>query len=115
VYLQRFPPQGHEQFAVSVRGGSYPRWRADGRELFYVDPSGTIMAASLELGESPVVGNITAAARGALARLGPTISGLGADYAPIGPGAQFLIKQPVEPVTGPITVVVNGFDPRPVR
>jgi Tol biopolymer transport system component len=112
VYLQRFPAQGHEHYLVSLRGGGYPRWRADGRELYYVDPTGTVMAASLELGESPVVGNIAAAARGALARLGPTISGLGADYAPIDLDGRFLVKQPAEPVAGPITVVVNGLNAR---
>jgi Tol biopolymer transport system component len=113
VYLQRYPPQGHEQILVSVRGGAYPRWRADGRELYYVDPTGTVMAASVELGTSPVVGNIATAARGALARLGPTISGLGADYAPLDLDRRFLVKQPAEPVAGPITVVVNGLHARP--
>jgi hypothetical protein len=52
------------------------------------------------------------AARGALAPLGIAISGLGADYAPL-PGGRFLIKEPVEPVAGPITVILNGFHLRP--
>jgi Tol biopolymer transport system component len=112
VYLQRFPPQGHGQSLVSVQGGGYPLWRADGKELYYVDSMGTVMAASLEIGEAPVVGNVTAAARGALARLGPMISGLGADYAPLDLGRRFLVKQPAEPVAGPITVVVNGLTAR---
>jgi hypothetical protein len=112
VYLQRFPPQGHEQFLVSVRGGAYPRWSADGHELFYADLMGTLMSATLELGEDVVVRNIAVAARGALAPLGIAISGLGADYAPL-PGGRFLIKEPVEPVAGPITVILNGFHLRP--
>ena len=113
VYLQRFPPQGHEQFLVSVRGGAYPLWRADGRELFYVDPMGTLMSASLELGGDAVVTSISVAARGALTPLGTAISGLGADYAPLPGGRGFLIKQPVEPVAGPITVMLNGINRRP--
>jgi Tol biopolymer transport system component len=113
VYLQRFPPQGHEQFLVSVRGGAYPLWSADGRELYYADLMGTLMAASLELGVDAVVTNISVAARGALAPLGTAISGLGADYAPLAGGRGFLIKEPVEPVAGPITVILNGFNLRP--
>jgi Tol biopolymer transport system component len=113
VYLQRFPPQGHEQFLVSVRGGAYPLWSADGRELYYADLMGTLMAASLELGVDAVVTNISVAARGALAPLGTAISGLGADYAPLADGRGFLIKEPVEPVAGPITVILNGFNLRP--
>jgi Tol biopolymer transport system component len=112
VYLQRFPPQGHERLLVSVQGGGYPLWRDDGRELYYVDTMGTVMAAALELGDRPRIGNITAAARGALARLGPAISGLGADYAPLDHGRLFLVKQPAEPVAGPITVVVHGLNAR---
>lgn len=113
VYLQRFPPQGHGQFLVSVRGGAYPLWSADGRTLFYLDQMGTVMAATLDLGEGVVVRNIAVAARGALAPLGTAISGLGADYAPLPGGRGFLIKQPVEPVAGPITVILNGFNLRP--
>lgn len=33
---------------VSVKGGADPRWRGDGRELFYVAPSGHLMAAELD-------------------------------------------------------------------
>jgi Tol biopolymer transport system component len=34
VYLRRFPG-GQRQWRVSTAGGTEPRWRSDGRELFY--------------------------------------------------------------------------------
>jgi hypothetical protein len=35
---------------VSTAGGQLPRWRADGRELYYRAPSGAIMAVVVDLG-----------------------------------------------------------------
>jgi eukaryotic-like serine/threonine-protein kinase len=43
VYLQPFMRPG-DRVRVSTNGGSQPRWRADGRELFYLTLDGTIMA-----------------------------------------------------------------------
>ena len=110
VFVMPFPVRGnsHHQL-VSVGGGSYPRWRADGRELYYVDATGTLIAATLDPGEDLHVRGVQVVARGVFARLGPTISGLGADYAPSADGATFLVKEPTEAVAGPITVVVNGI------
>jgi hypothetical protein len=36
---------------VSTTGGDVPRWRADGRELFYRTPDGAIVAAVVTLGD----------------------------------------------------------------
>ena len=33
---------------ISRDGGRYPRWRGDGKELFYVSPTGTLMAAGFD-------------------------------------------------------------------
>jgi Tol biopolymer transport system component/predicted Ser/Thr protein kinase len=47
VYVQPFPPTG-AKWMISTQGGTFPRWRGDGRELYYVGPSGTgIMAAAV--------------------------------------------------------------------
>ena len=46
VYVQSFPtPQG--KLPVSAEGGMRPRWRADGRELYWVRPDRMLMAASV--------------------------------------------------------------------
>jgi Tol biopolymer transport system component len=44
VYVRSFP-EGAAKWPVSNSGGSFPRWRRDGRELFYRASDGLIMAA----------------------------------------------------------------------
>ena len=47
VYVQSFPTlTGHWQ--VSPDGGTQPRWRRDGKELFYLAPDRKLMAVSRE-------------------------------------------------------------------
>jgi serine/threonine protein kinase/Tol biopolymer transport system component len=36
VYVQSFPP-GHGKWQISNNGGQFSRWRADGKELFYME------------------------------------------------------------------------------
>jgi len=43
VYVRSFPASG-SKWPVSNGGGSYPHWRRDGKELFFVAPSGALMA-----------------------------------------------------------------------
>jgi len=45
VYVVRFPTGGKTQ--VSSAGGHEPRWRADGKELYYRNNSNTLMAAAV--------------------------------------------------------------------
>jgi len=47
IYVQSFLKPG-ERWPVSRLGGSQPRWRRDGRELFFVDRESTFLAASIE-------------------------------------------------------------------
>jgi len=48
VYVRSFPAAGG-RWQISSNGGIYPRWRRDGRELFFVAPDNRIMAAVMEL------------------------------------------------------------------
>jgi hypothetical protein len=43
VYVRPFPPAEGE-WSVSIAGGSQPRWRGDGRELFFKGADGKMMA-----------------------------------------------------------------------
>ena len=47
VYVQPFGRQG-ERLRLSTDGGGQPKWRADGRELFYFALDGTMMSASVQ-------------------------------------------------------------------
>jgi DNA-binding winged helix-turn-helix (wHTH) protein/Tol biopolymer transport system component len=46
VYVARFPDFTDKQ-RVSVAGGVQPKWRGNGRELFYLAPDGTMMVVQL--------------------------------------------------------------------
>ncbi|HSC27631.1 MAG TPA: hypothetical protein VLD67_10175 [Vicinamibacterales bacterium] len=50
VYVQTFP-DGRNKWQVSTGGANDPRWRGDGRELFYIAPDGQLMA--LDVGRGP--------------------------------------------------------------
>jgi serine/threonine protein kinase len=43
IYVTSFPGAGGK-FQVSRGGGSEPRWRPDGKEIFYIGPAGMLMA-----------------------------------------------------------------------
>jgi eukaryotic-like serine/threonine-protein kinase len=49
VYVTSFP-EAHGKWQVSNTGGTQPRWRGDGKELFYLAPDGKMMAASINGG-----------------------------------------------------------------
>jgi hypothetical protein len=51
VYVQPFPGPA-TKVQVSRNGGSHPVWRADGRELFYLGPDGTMMSVPIGAGRS---------------------------------------------------------------
>jgi hypothetical protein len=40
-------PSGTDHVRVSTAGGSLPRWRRDGKELFYLAPDGTLMSVEI--------------------------------------------------------------------
>jgi serine/threonine protein kinase/Tol biopolymer transport system component len=52
IYIQPFPapPNGGSKTPISRDGGSQPRWRRDGKELFYVSPDGKLMATDVTEG-----------------------------------------------------------------
>ena len=46
-FVRPFPDKEPAQ-TVSHEGGMFPRWRGDGKELFFVSPDGTMMAAGFD-------------------------------------------------------------------
>jgi len=49
VYVQPFPASG-AKWQISSGGGMQPRWRHDGKELFYLAPNKKLMAVDVNLG-----------------------------------------------------------------
>ena len=49
VYVRSFPA-GDQEIAMSTAGGGQPRWRKDGKELYYRAPDDNIMAVEIKPG-----------------------------------------------------------------
>ena len=51
------PDAAGGQWQVSTAGGVYPGWRPDGKELYYLNPAGAMMAVPITLtGSTPELG-----------------------------------------------------------
>jgi eukaryotic-like serine/threonine-protein kinase len=87
VFVASFP-SFQEIKQVSVAGGAQPRWRGDGRELFFIDNEGQMMSATVERG-SPQVGVPKKLFDTGLIP-DPTIN----QYAVAGDGLKFLVLEP---------------------
>jgi eukaryotic-like serine/threonine-protein kinase len=107
VYIQSVA-DATVQVQVSTRGGAQPQWRRDGRELYYVAPDNTVMAAAIEAR----AGTIRAAAPQPLftANINQT-STLRNQYAASADGQRFLVLSLVNRHALPIVVVLNWANP----
>src|SRR5262249_2695379 len=50
VYVQSFPDPT-TRFQISTAGGSQPRWRRDGKELFYISADHKLMSVAVKPGK----------------------------------------------------------------
>ena len=55
IFVQTFPASGGK-WQISTAGGSYPRWRRDGKELYYVAPDNALMAVEVATGSGFAAG-----------------------------------------------------------
>ena len=84
---------------VSRGGGTAPRWRGDGRELFYLAPDGKMMAVEVTAGQEFQAGTPTPLFQ---TPPGAIVGDVTAD------GKRFLLVTPVGPsASAPFTVVLN--------
>ncbi len=107
VFVQSFPP-GRGKWQISRGGGGPPKWRRDGKELFYAN-GGKLMAVEVKTGAETVEAGapkLLFEIRGALASL-PGAGGAAA-FDSTADGQRFLVALPVQETTStPITVVLN--------
>lgn len=115
IYVRTFP--GAEgKWLVSVAGGTQPRWRRDGKELFYMAPDGRLMAVLLaadKTGRALNIGNAVALFRPNLVTApSPGVLTIGSGQKPqyaVAPDGRFLMIVPVAETAAPtpISIVVN--------
>jgi eukaryotic-like serine/threonine-protein kinase len=102
VYVTSFPGGG-AKLQVSASGGSFPKWRRDGKELFWLDAADNMMAADVNTsGASVQMGTPQALfhAAGVQTQQGP--------YAVTADGKKFLINTgDVKEENQPFTLVQN--------
>jgi Tol biopolymer transport system component len=53
IYVTPFSRPSERQ-RISANGGGRPRWRRDGKELYYIAPDGRLMATETRIGENSV-------------------------------------------------------------
>lgn len=100
VYVQAFPPSG-AKWMVSANGGGSPRWRRDGKELFYLAADRKLMAVAVN-GEGTFKAGVPKALFQTREIIGRYV------YAVTPDGQRFLVNTPLEEAsTSPITVVLN--------
>jgi Tol biopolymer transport system component len=104
VYLQPFPGPGPKT-RVSSAGGGQPRWRSDGKELFYLTQDGTIIAVPIKAtGSSIELGEAQPLFKTPITAVQLTID----QYAVASSGARFLLQVPTgDGGQAPITVMLN--------
>ena len=79
VYVSPFSrPGGKRQ--ISTNGGNKPRWRRDGKEIFYLSPEGQLMATEVRISGETVEVGATRALFGGI----PTGNGYAYDISPDG-------------------------------
>ena len=101
VYVQTFPVPGAKR-TISIGGGAEPQWRRDGKELYYLSPSGTLMAVDVRLTPTFDAGTPRSLFR---ASIPADIITYRNHYAVTADGQRFVVDS--AGTREPITVVVN--------
>ena len=106
IFVSPFPG-GSGKWQVSQGGGEEPRWRRDGKELFYLSAEGKIMAVPVKPGDS----NFESGSPQALfqTRLRQPISAMdNISYDVTADGQRFLINTKMEdPNPAPMSIILN--------
>ncbi len=104
TYVTSFP-EAHGKWQVSNVGGDQPKWRSDGRELFYLAPDSKIMAVPVTTGT-----NFDAQTPTVLFQANPReilATSERFSYDVSNDGQKFLINTQMKTATTPMSVVLN--------
>jgi serine/threonine protein kinase len=113
VYLQSFPGPG-AMIPVSTTGGAQARWRPDGKELFYINLDGRLMAVSIRIAASGDVEPGVPVPLFATHIGGAVLGSLRQNYMVSPDGQRFLMNTRVGVgSTSPITLIMNWKSAKP--
>jgi eukaryotic-like serine/threonine-protein kinase len=101
VYVQAFPMQTGT-WPISTAGGTQPRWRRDGKELFYLAPDRKLMAVTVKASTT-----FEADIPRPLFETTLDVTQFRQTYAVSADGNRFLLNASIDTGTPPLTVVLN--------
>jgi len=105
IYVTSFP-DAKGKWQVSTAGGEQPRWRGDGKELFYLSSDAKMMAAPVRTGANFDAGTPVALFQAAPRQAVPLYDLFAYDVSR--DGQRFLILTQVRPAeTAPMSIVLN--------
>lgn len=111
IFLEAIPP-AHGRWRVTQAGGAHPRWRPDGRELYFLAPDGTLSAVEVRRGKD---GSPELSAPRPLFAPGLQPHGYFDQFAVSSDGARFLVALPAGDDRGAVLDVVLGWTARFAR
>ena len=93
----------HGRWQISTAGGQQPRWRADGKELFFISQQGEMMSVEIDSNANAFKASTPQPLfHAGLVPIGPTyLYDVSAD------GRRFVLLKPVSGVAPPLRVIVN--------
>jgi dipeptidyl aminopeptidase/acylaminoacyl peptidase len=101
VYVRPFPGPG-PKWRISREGGNFPRWRGDGKEIFFSTDDGKLMAVGVTIGGTFTAGDPKLLFAVHLRRT------LSREYDATPDGQRFLVAvAPSDDAVPPITLVQN--------
>jgi eukaryotic-like serine/threonine-protein kinase len=115
IYVRRFAKPGDAadstaaqagQWQVSTAGGIHPTWRADSKELFYIDRVGMMMAAPITVTGSTVVPGTPVTLFQTNVVGGGHDTGQGRQY-DVAPDGRFMINRVLDSAAAPVTLILN--------
>ena len=105
IHVRPFPDPSGGQSKVSSDGGSFARWSADGRELYYLSPAGAMMAVTVDAaGDVFRFDQARELFRTRIAAV--EMAELLSPY-DVSEDGRFLMRVPGEAALDPITVILN--------
>jgi Tol biopolymer transport system component len=104
VYIQPFPASG-KKWRISTNGGAEPRWRRDGKELFYFSLDRKVMAVDVKTNDENLEAGVPKKLFQAVILSG--FFPIGMDYDVTADGQRFIISSAVQQATPPVNVIFN--------
>ena len=104
VYVTSFP-EAHGKWQVSNAGGDQPKWRSDGKELFYLAPDSKMMAVPVKTGANFDAGTPAALFQANPRELVATSEQFSYDVSK--DGQKFLINTQLKTGMAPMSVLLN--------